>query len=138
MTLKGKTLFIIGASRSICLVIAKRAAAGGANIVIAAKTTEPNPKLLGTIYAAAKEIEARRRPGPFARRRCPREGGRGRQGRGKLLRNRSRGLSIFWSSGQAGSTVPQLTIVAECRSPKREPWSGAWSKIQPTLCEVAA
>ena len=58
MTLKGKTLFITGASRGIGLAIAKRAAADGANIVIAAKTTEPNPKLPGTIYTAAKEIEA--------------------------------------------------------------------------------
>ena len=44
MTLKAKTLFITGASRGIGLAIAKRAAADGANIVIAAKTTEPNPK----------------------------------------------------------------------------------------------
>ncbi len=58
MSLKGKTLFITGASRGIGLAIAKRAAADGANIVIAAKTTEPNPKLPGTIYTAAKEIEA--------------------------------------------------------------------------------
>jgi len=58
MTLKGKTLFITGASRGIGLAIAKRAAADGANIVIAAKTTEPNPKLPGTIYTAAAEIEA--------------------------------------------------------------------------------
>ena len=58
MTLKGKTLFITGASRGIGLAIAKRAAADGANNVIAAKTTEPNPKLPGTIYTAAKEIEA--------------------------------------------------------------------------------
>jgi citronellol/citronellal dehydrogenase len=58
MALKGKTLFITGASRGIGLAIAKRAAADGANIVIAAKTTEPNPKLPGTIYTAATEIEA--------------------------------------------------------------------------------
>jgi len=58
MTLKGRTLFITGASRGIGLAIAKRAAADGANIVIAAKTTEPNPKLPGTIYTAATEIEA--------------------------------------------------------------------------------
>ncbi len=58
MTLQGKTLFITGASRGIGLAIAKRAAADGANIVIAAKTTEPNPKLPGTIYTAATEIEA--------------------------------------------------------------------------------
>ncbi len=58
MTLKNKTLFISGGSRGIGLAIAKRAAADGANIVIAAKTTEPNPKLPGTIYSAAEEIEA--------------------------------------------------------------------------------
>ena len=57
-TLAGKTLFIAGASRGIGLAIAKRAAADGANIVIAAKTTETNPKLPGTIYSAAKEIIA--------------------------------------------------------------------------------
>jgi citronellol/citronellal dehydrogenase len=57
-TLKGKTLFITGASRGIGLAIAKRAAADGANIVIAAKTTDPNPKLPGTIHSAAAEIEA--------------------------------------------------------------------------------
>lgn len=57
-TLKGKTLFITGASRGIGLAIAKRAAADGANIVIVAKTSEVNPKLPGTIYSAAKEIEA--------------------------------------------------------------------------------
>ena len=56
--LKGKTLFITGASRGIGLAIAKRAAADGANIVIVAKTTESNPKLPGTIYSAAAEIEA--------------------------------------------------------------------------------
>jgi citronellol/citronellal dehydrogenase len=58
MNLQGKTLFITGASRGIGLAIAKRAARDGANIVIAAKTTDPNPKLPGTIYSAAAEIEA--------------------------------------------------------------------------------
>ncbi len=56
-SLKGKTLFISGGSRGIGLAIAKRAAADGANITIAAKTTEPHPKLPGTIYTAAEEIE---------------------------------------------------------------------------------
>jgi citronellol/citronellal dehydrogenase len=56
-TLKDRTLFITGASRGIGLAIAKRAARDGANIVIAAKTTEPHPRLPGTIYTAAKEIE---------------------------------------------------------------------------------
>lgn len=53
-----KTLFITGASRGIGLAIALRAARDGANIVIAAKTTEPHPKLPGTIFTAAAEIEA--------------------------------------------------------------------------------
>ncbi|MEP6881685.1 MAG: NAD(P)-dependent oxidoreductase, partial [Dokdonella sp.] len=57
-TLKGKTLFITGASRGIGLAIAKRAAQDGANIVIAAKSSVANPKLPGTIYTAAAEIEA--------------------------------------------------------------------------------
>ncbi len=57
-SLQGKTLFITGASRGIGLAIAKRAAADGANIVILAKTTQTNPKLPGTIYSAAQEIEA--------------------------------------------------------------------------------
>ncbi len=57
-SLKGKTLFITGASRGIGLAIAKCAAVDGANIVILAKTTEANPKLPGTIYSAAQEIEA--------------------------------------------------------------------------------
>lgn len=56
--LKGKTLFISGASRGIGKAIALRAAKDGANIIIAAKTAEPHPKLPGTIYSAAKEIEA--------------------------------------------------------------------------------
>jgi citronellol/citronellal dehydrogenase len=56
--LKGRTLLITGASRGIGLAIALRAARDGANIVIAAKTQEPHPKLPGTIYTAAKEIEA--------------------------------------------------------------------------------
>lgn len=57
MSLKGKTLFITGASRGIGLAIGLRAAQDGANVVIAAKTTEPHPKLPGTIYTAAEEIE---------------------------------------------------------------------------------
>ena len=57
-SLKGKTLFITGASRGIGLAIATRAAADGANIVIVAKTSEPNPKLPGTIFSAAKAVEA--------------------------------------------------------------------------------
>ena len=56
-TLKGKTLFVTGASRGIGLAIACRAAADGANIAIAAKTDEPHPKLPGTIFTAAEAIE---------------------------------------------------------------------------------
>jgi citronellol/citronellal dehydrogenase len=56
--LRGKTLFITGASRGIGKAIALRAAADGANIAVVAKTTEPHPKLPGTIYSAAEEIEA--------------------------------------------------------------------------------
>ena len=58
MTLHGKTMFISGASRGIGLAIAKRAAADGANIALMAKTAEPHPKLPGTIYTAAEEIES--------------------------------------------------------------------------------
>jgi len=57
MSLKNKTLFITGASRGIGLAIALRAAQDGANVAIAAKTAEPHPKLPGTIYTAAEEIE---------------------------------------------------------------------------------
>lgn len=57
MSLKGKTLFISGGSRGIGLAIALRAARDGANVTIAAKTAEPHPKLPGTIYTAAQEIE---------------------------------------------------------------------------------
>jgi citronellol/citronellal dehydrogenase len=56
--LRGKTVFVTGASRGIGLAIALRAARAGANIVVAAKTTMPNPKLPGTIYTAAEAIEA--------------------------------------------------------------------------------
>ncbi|HTT72173.1 MAG TPA: NAD(P)-dependent oxidoreductase [Anaeromyxobacteraceae bacterium] len=58
VSLKGKTLFITGASRGIGKAIALRAARDGANVVVAAKTAVPNPKLPGTIYSAAEEIEA--------------------------------------------------------------------------------
>src|SRR5438046_10295181 len=57
-SLKGKTLFISGASRGIGLAIALRAARDGANVAIAAKTAEPHPRLKGTIYTAADEVRA--------------------------------------------------------------------------------
>jgi citronellol/citronellal dehydrogenase len=57
MSLKGKTLFISGGSRGIGLAIAIRAARDGANVTIAAKTAEPHPRLPGTIFTAAQEIE---------------------------------------------------------------------------------
>ena len=55
--LKDKTIFITGASRGIGHAIAMRAAADGANIVIAAKTTEPHPMLPGTIFTAAADVD---------------------------------------------------------------------------------
>jgi citronellol/citronellal dehydrogenase len=57
MSLRNRTLFITGASRGIGHAIALRAAADGANVVIAAKTTTPHPKLPGTIYTAAEDVE---------------------------------------------------------------------------------
>ena len=56
--LRGKTLFITGASRGIGLAIALRAARDGANVAIAAKSSVPNPKLPGTIHSAAAEVDA--------------------------------------------------------------------------------
>jgi citronellol/citronellal dehydrogenase len=58
MSLRGKTLFITGASRGIGLAIGLRAARDGANVVIVAKTAEPHPKLPGTVFTAAQEIDA--------------------------------------------------------------------------------
>jgi citronellol/citronellal dehydrogenase len=57
MSLHGKTLFISGASRGIGLAIALRAARDGANVALIAKTAEPHPRLEGTIYTAAEQIE---------------------------------------------------------------------------------
>jgi citronellol/citronellal dehydrogenase len=57
MSLRGKTLFITGASRGIGLAIGLRAARDGANVAIVAKTAEPHPKLPGTVFTAAKEID---------------------------------------------------------------------------------
>jgi citronellol/citronellal dehydrogenase len=56
--LAGRTLFVTGASRGIGLAIARRAAADGANVAIAAKSAVPNPKLPGTIHTAAAEVDA--------------------------------------------------------------------------------
>src|SRR3954451_18202917 len=58
MSLRDKTLFISGASRGIGLEIALRAARDGANVALIAKTAEPHPKLTGTVYTAAADIEA--------------------------------------------------------------------------------
>ena len=58
MGLAGKTMFISGASRGIGLAIAIRAARDGANVALIAKTSEPDPRLPGTVYTAAAEIEA--------------------------------------------------------------------------------
>ena len=57
MSLEGRTMFISGASRGIGLAIALRAARDGANVALIAKTAEPHPKLEGTIYTAAEQIE---------------------------------------------------------------------------------
>src|SRR5499427_9080167 len=57
-SLRGKTLFITGGSRGIGKAIAMRAARDGANVAIAAKTAEPHPRLPGTIFDAARDIEA--------------------------------------------------------------------------------
>src|SRR5258707_5279738 len=57
MSLSGKTMFISGASRGVGLAIAKRVAKDGANVALIAKTAEPNPKLPGTVFTAAREIE---------------------------------------------------------------------------------
>ncbi len=56
-TLKGKTLFVTGSSRGIGLAIAMRAATDGANIIVVAKTAEPHPKLPGTVFSAAEELQ---------------------------------------------------------------------------------
>ncbi len=57
MSLRDKTLFITGASRGIGKEIALKAAADGANVVIAAKTAEPHPKLPGTVFSSAADVE---------------------------------------------------------------------------------
>ena len=82
MSLKGKTLFITGASRGIGLAIALRAARDGANIAIAAKTETAHPKLEGTDPFGGGGNRTGRRPGPAASRR------RARRGRGQGSRSR--------------------------------------------------
>ncbi len=57
MSLKGHTIFVTGATRGIGHAIAMRAAADGANVVVSGKTTEPHPKLPGTIFTAAQDVE---------------------------------------------------------------------------------
>src|SRR4051812_2837773 len=57
-SLKGRTMFISGASRGIGLAIARAAAGEGANTAFVAKPAEPHPKLAGTVFTAAAEIEA--------------------------------------------------------------------------------
>lgn len=57
-SLAGRTILMSGGSRGIGLAIALRAAADGANIAIMAKTAEPHPKLQGTVYTAAEQLEA--------------------------------------------------------------------------------
>lgn len=58
MSLRGKTVFITGATRGIGREIALRCARDGANVVVTGKSSEPHPKLPGTIHTAAKEVEA--------------------------------------------------------------------------------
>ena len=90
MTLDGKTLFITGASRGIGLAIGLRAARDGANVAIAAKTAEPHPKLPGTIYTAAAEIEA--------------AGGKALPSRTRSTRpSRGSAVSTSWSTTRAPS-----------------------------------
>jgi citronellol/citronellal dehydrogenase len=72
MSLTGKTLLISGASRGVGLAIAIRAARDGANVALIAKTAQPHPKLEGTVYTAAEQIEAAGASCPAGRRRHPR------------------------------------------------------------------
>ncbi len=96
MSLKGKTLFITGASRGIGLAIALRAARDGANIAIAAKTDTPHPKLPGTIYTAAEEIaKAGGKALPLVGRRARRSAG---EGRDRTHASRRSAASISWST----------------------------------------
>ncbi len=101
-SLKGKTLFITGASRGIGLAIGLRAAKDGANIVIAAKTTEPHPKLAGTIHTAAEAIEkAGGRALPVAMRTRPDTDGRNRERLADRLRQ-TRGNRLQYNGDSTG------------------------------------
>ena len=91
-SLEGRTLFISGGSRGIGLAIALRAARDGANVALIAKTAEPHPKLEGTVYTAAEQIEEAGGQCAADRRRHPRRGAGVRGGRRRR------------SSASAGST----------------------------------
>ena len=109
MTLEGKTLFISGGSRGIGLAIALRAARDGANVALIAKTAEPHPKLEGTVYTAAEQIEAaggKALPVVGDIRDEASGGRRGRAGRRALRRHRRR----------ASTTPPRSTCAAPRRS----------------------
>ena len=105
MSLKGKTLFITGASRGIGLAIALRAARDGANIAVAAKTDTPHPKLPGTIHSAAAGDREGRRQGAAA------GGRRARRGEREEGARRDRGdtsaASTSWSTMRARSSSRQ-------------------------------
>ena len=98
-SLKGKTIFITGASRGIGKAIGLRAARDGANIVVAAKTTEPHPKLDGTIYTAVEGARSRRRQGPGLHYRHPLR--RAGSSRGRQDRRRRSAASTSWSTTPA-------------------------------------
>ena len=115
-TLKGKTLFITGASRGIGLAIALRAARDGANIAIAAKTAEPHPKLEGTIYTAAKEIEAAGGKALPHRLRHPHRGA-GAGGRGARRSRPFGGIDICVNNASAISLTPSTADRHEALRP---------------------
>jgi len=95
MSLASKTLFVTGGSRGIGLAIALRAARDGANIAIAAKTVKPDPRLPGTIFTAAEEIEKAGGKALAARLRHPRRAERGQRPSAETVDNRS-AASTSW------------------------------------------
>ena len=105
--LAGKTLFITGGSRGIGLAIALRAARDGANVAIAAKTVAPHPKLPGTIFTAAEEIERAGGHAPADRVRHPRRGRRARRRRRKR-RAQFGGIDILVNNASAISLTGTL------------------------------